>query len=68
VTAIKSKGAHGGNLKIEYRGVQTLKPDPKNPRTHTPAQIDKLVKLIRTMGWTNPILVDGKNGIVAGHK
>jgi len=66
VSAIK-KQAHGGQLKIEYRYVGNLKPDPKNPRTHTPAQIDKLVKLIRAHGWTNPILVDGKNGILAGH-
>lgn len=58
---------HGGNLKVEYRAVATLKPDPRNPRTYTPAQIDKLAKLIGSMGWTNPILVDGKNGIVAGH-
>lgn len=60
-------GAHGGNLKIEYRSVARLKPDPRNARTHSPAQIDKLVKLIKAYGWTNPILVDGKDGVVAGH-
>jgi len=66
VSAIK-KQAHGGPLKIEYRYVGTLKPNPTNPRTHTPAQIEKLAKLIKAHGWTNPILVDGKNGILAGH-
>ncbi len=67
MSPIKSAKPHGGNLRVEYRAVASLKPDPKNPRTHTPAQIQKLAKLIQAVGWTNPILVDGKSGIVAGH-
>ncbi len=39
----------------------------KNPRTHSPAQVDLLAKLITEFGWTNPVLVDGKRGVVAGH-
>lgn len=38
-----------------------------NPMQHPPAQIDLLVKLIREFGWTNPVLVDGKHGVIAGH-
>jgi DNA methylase/ParB-like nuclease domain len=38
-----------------------------NPRTHSPAQIDQLVASIREFGFTNAILTDGKNGVVAGH-
>jgi hypothetical protein len=38
-----------------------------NPRTHSPAQIDKLVASIKEFGFTNPILTDGKKGVVAGH-
>lgn len=38
-----------------------------NPRTHSPAQIDKLVASIKEFGFTNAILTDGKRGVVAGH-
>jgi DNA modification methylase len=38
-----------------------------NPRTHSPAQVDQLVASIREFGFTNPILTDGKKGVVAGH-
>lgn len=63
MTAIKKRG----DLTVEYRPVARLKPDPRNARTHSPAQINKIAKLIQEYGWTNPILVDGKDGIVAGH-
>lgn len=39
----------------------------KNPRTHSDAQIANLARLITEYGWTNPVLVDGKRGVVAGH-
>jgi DNA modification methylase len=39
----------------------------RNPRTHSEAQINKLVASIREFGFTNAILTDGKRGIVAGH-
>ena len=56
-----------GNLKIEYRPVGKLKPYAKNARVHPPEQVDKIKKAIERFGWTNPILVDGKDGIIAGH-
>lgn len=56
-----------GNLKVEYREVGKLKPYAKNARIHPPAQIDKIKRSLERFGWTNPILVDGKNGLVAGH-
>lgn len=54
-------------LKIEYRPIGKLMPYINNARKHSPQQVDFIVKLIQEYGWTNPILVDGKNGIVAGH-
>jgi hypothetical protein len=39
----------------------------RNARTHSAAQIDKLAAMISEFGWTNPVLVDGANGIIAGH-
>lgn len=59
--------ANHGKLKVEYREVGKLKPYQKNARIHPPAQVDKIKRSLERFGWTNPILVDGKNGIVAGH-
>ena len=51
--------------KIALRKIDDLKPDPRNARTHSPAQIDQLVSAINRFGWTNPILADDL--IRAGH-
>ena len=53
--------------KILMRPVGALVPYASNSRTHTPAQIDKLCRSLKEFGFTNPILVDGENGIIAGH-
>ena len=47
--------------------VDTLVPYANNARTHSPAQVRKIAASIREFGFTNPVLVDGKRGIVAGH-
>ena len=54
-------------LHVEYRKIETLIPFARNPRTHSEAQIAKLASSIVEFGWTQPILVDGANGIIAGH-
>jgi DNA modification methylase len=54
-------------LNVEYRKVEALIPYARNPRTHTESQIAKIAASIVEYGWTNPILVDGDNGIIAGH-
>ena len=55
------------SLRVEYRKVETLIPFARNPRTHSEAQVAKLAASIVEFGWTNPILVDGSQGIIAGH-
>jgi ParB-like chromosome segregation protein Spo0J len=57
----------GGLLKIEQRPVATLIPYIRNSRTHSEAQIAQIIASIQEFGWTNPILIDGENGILAGH-
>lgn len=52
---------------IEHWPVDALVPYSRNARTHSAAQIDQLVRSIQTFGFTNPILVDGAKGILAGH-
>lgn len=44
-----------------------LVPYVNNARTHSPAQVSKIAASIKEFGFTNPVLVDGSNGIVAGH-
>ena len=52
---------------LEYRSVDELAPYDGNPRTHTEEQVAKIAVSLLEFGWTNPILVDEKGGIIAGH-
>jgi ParB-like chromosome segregation protein Spo0J len=47
--------------------IDTLIPYSRNPRTHSEEQVAQIAASIREFGFTNPILIDGKNGIIAGH-
>ena len=54
-------------LQVEYRPVQELLAQSRNPRRHPAKQIDQLVESIRQFGWTAPIIIDGERGVLAGH-
>lgn len=54
-------------LKIVYRPLQELSPYAHNARTHSPEQVAQLVESIKQFGWTNPVLIDEKGEIIAGH-
>ena len=54
-------------LKIETRPVAKLLPYVSNSRTHSDAQVAQIAASIKEFGWTNPILIDGDNTIIAGH-
>ena len=54
-------------LNVEYRPIDALIPYARNARTHSDAQIAQLAASLHEFGWTNPVLVDGENGIIAGH-
>jgi len=54
-------------MKITVKKVDSLIPYVKNSRTHSPDQVAQIAASIKEFGWTNPILVDGDNGIIAGH-
>jgi DNA modification methylase len=47
--------------------VAALIPYGRNARTHSDAQVAQIAASIREFGWTNPILVDGERGVIAGH-
>src|SRR5450631_4696744 len=45
----------------------SLVPYARNARTHSDAQVAQIAASIREFGFTNPILVDGERGVIAGH-
>lgn len=47
--------------------VETLIPYARNSRTHSDEQVTKIASSIKEFGFLNPIIVDGENGIIAGH-
>tara|TARA_Y100000033_G_scaffold6578_1_gene5478 strand:+ start:3542 stop:4075 length:534 start_codon:yes stop_codon:yes gene_type:complete len=53
--------------KVERRDIETLIPYARNSRTHSDDQITQIAASIKEWGFTNPILIDGDNGIIAGH-
>ena len=55
------------HLEIKKVSVEKLIPYIRNSRTHSDAQVAQIAASIKEFGWTNPILVDGTNGIIAGH-
>jgi|TARA_R110001606_G_scaffold248662_1_gene396619 DNA modification methylase len=47
--------------------IDRLIPYPNNARTHSDDQVAQIAASIKEFGFTNPVLVDGDNGIIAGH-
>ena len=56
-----------GNLSIIYRKISELKPYPRNARTHSRKQIKQIAAAIGEFGFTNPVLIDENDQIIAGH-
>jgi site-specific DNA-methyltransferase (adenine-specific) len=54
-------------MKIEQLPTDALIPYARNTRTHSEAQVAQIAGSIREFGFTNPVLIDGENGIIAGH-
>jgi DNA modification methylase len=54
-------------MEIKEVEVSALIPYAKNSRTHDDAQVAQIAASIKEFGWTNPILVDGDKGVIAGH-
>ena len=55
------------NLAVTYRIAADLKPHQQNSRAHTRSQIKLVAGSIGTYGWTNPILIDDDDNVIAGH-
>jgi DNA modification methylase len=55
------------DIQVEHRRVEDLIPTVNNPRTHTRSQVASIAASIREFGWTNPILIDEENRVIAGN-
>ncbi len=63
----ESLNAQGASLEIKYLPIDELVPYARNPRTHSEEQIAQIAASIKEFGFTNPVLLDGENGVIAGH-
>ena len=52
---------------IAFVSVRKLRPNKRNARTHPQKQIRQIENSYRRFGWTNPIIIDESNAILAGH-
>ena len=55
------------SIKIDYVKIGELREYSENPKIHEEKQIQQIAKSINKFGFTNPILVDEKSEIIAGH-
>lgn len=53
--------------RVVLHRVGDLKPYARNARTHSAEQVEQIARSISEFGWTSPILLDGKRGVIAGH-
>ena len=53
----------------DYKAMKTVEliPYARNSRTHSDEQVAQIAASIKEFGFLNPIIVDGENGIIAGH-
>lgn len=54
-------------LHIEFLPVDRLQAYAANSRTHSAQQVDQIAASITEFGFTNPVLIDEDDGIIAGH-
>lgn len=54
-------------LNIVYRQIKDLKPYKKNAKKHTKEQVEWIANSIKEFGFTQPVIVDKHNSVVAGH-
>jgi ParB-like chromosome segregation protein Spo0J len=53
--------------RIELVPIAKLVPYARNARTHSPEQVAQIAASIGEFGWTNPVLIDDGNEVIAGH-
>jgi len=54
-------------LVVEYQPIDSVKPNARNARTHSPEQIQQVAYSIKTVGFINPVVMDENGKLMAGH-
>lgn len=52
---------------IVYKPIKELKPYKKNAKKHPKTQVEQIANSIKKFGFTQPVLIDKDNNVVAGH-
>lgn len=69
-TKNSKKSEMGGkdiSLKMEMVVTEKIRPNEKNEKKHTEQQIHRIARSIRKFGFVQPLVVDGKDGLIIGH-
>jgi ParB-like chromosome segregation protein Spo0J len=53
--------------KYTEKNINELLPYINNSRTHSPEQVNQIASSIKEFGFTNPVLIDESNMVIAGH-
>ena len=62
------KGKHNmSDLNIIYKDIKDLKPYKKNAKKHPKEQVEQIAESIKEFGFTQPVIIDKNNNVVAGH-
>lgn len=54
-------------LNIIYKNIKELKPYKKNAKKHSKEQVEQIANSIKEFGFTQPVIIDKNNCVVAGH-
>lgn len=54
-------------LNIVYKQIKELKPYKKNAKKHNKEQVEQIANSIKEFGFTQPVIIDKNNEVVAGH-
>ena len=54
-------------LNIIYKNIKELKPYKKNAKKHDKKQVEQIANSIKEFGFTQPVIIDKNNCVVAGH-
>ena len=67
--AVPNRSTNAGliEVNIQYRDLEELILDPRNPRQHSQKQINQIADSIREFGFVVPIVIDDQGHVVMGH-
>lgn len=66
-TTTHKSGAIVAEYTLHLKSVEALIPYVNNSRTHSDEQVTQVASSIKEFGFTNPILIDEHDGVIAGH-